>query len=782
MNISRIRKMSVEGDMSLSALNYLLECKCECEHLDYKLQINFNNDYDALSISKDVVAMKNMGGGYLVIGVEDKTWNVFGINKEIISDTKSLRDKIRKYTGLDLETDIIHHFIYIKNKKHLVAMILVRGPSNRNKLKSPSQTRKSYLAKEEWGIREGEIYIRIGDQTVKLKDLSAFNGYLEDLEYRYREEEIDAINKYPSPFAIESGFYRLLKKEYGDFIGRNDLKEKVYNAVEKDPRIWIVNLYGPGGVGKSALATWVAYQYYETKKFDAILHLSAKDVELSVESGFHYLNPSLISLEDFLDKILCLFELKEFCISTLADKKIYVNEILDEYKCLFILDNMETIRDGRIMEFVRDFPQTSKAKVLLTSRARTSDWEYPIEITEFSNQEIIEFIQAICSEMKIKIIDDQEVIESISRISGGLPLAIRWIIGEYAHTNNMTNILNRVITADSPLLEFSFRNSWNSLDDKAQQALSVLSIIEEPSTFHVWRTVLNWSVENIEKAIKKLEEVTFVTETIDKNTGEKIYASLPITLSFARNELDKFGELASAARIRYQEYKKTLELTSENVEHYEGLFKKFQAVTDIQKQSIILCRMAEGEASSLGYDEAEEFYNKAISIDPTNIYALVSYGKFKAEFFSYEEALQLINKAVKRITKANGFFVYYNLADVYGKKKDWEKKVFFLKEALKYEPSNIMAQHALGVSLGRLQRHKEAIDIFDKIIQLELQKNSPSNSLIYAINTKIFSLKKLNKESAIEAFINEIIHKLNKNENNTYWVEQVTNILLFEDI
>jgi replication-associated recombination protein RarA len=34
-----------------------------------------------------------------------------------------------------------------------------------------------------------------------------------------------------------------------------------------------VNLFGPGGVGKSALATWLAYQYYrEGNTFEAILH------------------------------------------------------------------------------------------------------------------------------------------------------------------------------------------------------------------------------------------------------------------------------------------------------------------------------------------------------------------------------------------------------------------------------------------------------------------------------------------------------------------------------
>jgi len=130
-------------------------------------------------------------------------------------------------------------------------------------------------------------------------------------------------------FVIESGLYRLLPREYGTFIGRKKFKSVLREAIEGDPRIWIINLYGPGGVGKSALATWLAYYYYENREaFEAILQLSAKDLELSTEHGIRHLRPSLISLEDFLDRVLHLFEHGEFCEADLAKRQAVVIEIL----------------------------------------------------------------------------------------------------------------------------------------------------------------------------------------------------------------------------------------------------------------------------------------------------------------------------------------------------------------------------------------------------------------------------------------------------------------------
>src|SRR5579862_2366512 len=113
MNLLRIRQMAIAGDMSVSALRYLLECRGECEHLDYKEEIHLDNDFGLAGFARDVVGMKNAGGGYIIVGVRNKTWEPIGNNQTVAGDTKELRDAVRKATGLELDVDIVKHSIPI---------------------------------------------------------------------------------------------------------------------------------------------------------------------------------------------------------------------------------------------------------------------------------------------------------------------------------------------------------------------------------------------------------------------------------------------------------------------------------------------------------------------------------------------------------------------------------------------------------------------------------------------------------------------------------------------
>lgn len=780
MNISRIQQMATKGDMSVEALRYLLDCHGECEHLDFKVDFELETDYGCASFSKDAVGMKNIGGGYIVIGVEDKTWKKTGISKRLTYDTKILRDKIRKATGLEIETDIVQHEIFLDGSMLSFAVILVRAASKRSKLKVPSIIKNDFNVKENWGIRKGDIYVRNGDSTKRIDNEEELRDLLDSLEMKYQEQEIEQVNSIPSPFAVESGLFRILPKEYITFVGRDKFKVDLRKAIESDPRIWIINLFGPGGVGKSALATWVAYEYFqENAPFEALLHLSAKDLELTTSEGIRHLQPTLFSLEDFLDRILHLFKHEEFCKSDLEERKEVVTEILSAFKTLLVLDNMETITDGRIMEFVLNLPPSSKTKVLITSRRRTSNWEYPIQVTELDDDEVKDFVIEKCREMNLALhFDDPTIIQQIRTMSGGLPLAIQWILGEYAKTGNLDKILSRSLSPDSPLLEFSFRNSWNVLDKEAQEALSVLSIFDSPPTLHEWRTSLDWNIERLEKSISALIEVTFITERTENKTGKKVYSALPITLSFARNELAKFIGLETQARLRLQNYRNRMDLASVETGRYDEWFDKFEAKTEMQKKAVILCRLADGQARSLDYQGANQYYRQALEAEPHSVFALVSYGIFKADIGNHGEAIELLKQAAKYCTKKTGYYVFFSLSKIYDQVHDRPNKIQSLRKALEYEPKHTIARHSLGVALSQSGNFKDALHIFDEIIKEELsKKDGPSESLVYAYKTKIITLRRAKRDHDAVSTLQEAKKILEKFSDLKYLIKRLDDLL-----
>ncbi len=777
MNITQILRRASQRDLSTDALRYLLECRSECEHLDFKENIELDDDKKCAGFAKDVLGMKNVGGGYIVVGVQDQTWKQLGLQTRLPYDTKLLKDKIRKCTGLDIEVDIVQHTLHADGASRLFALILVRGATKRSKLRNPSHAVKDFRHNEKWGIRRGDVYIRNSDSTERATSDVKLQELLDDLQDRYQLEELEQANAIPSPFAVEQGLYRLLPREYGAFVGREKYKDKLRTAIEGDPRIWIVNLYGPGGVGKSALATWLAYKYYyaDEATFEAILHLSAKDLELSVEHGIRRLSPTLFSLEDFLDRVLCLFQEDEVTQSDLGKQKETVIEILDAYPTLLILDNMETIGDGRIMEFVRSLPPRTLTKVLLTSRRRTAEWEYPIQVTEFDEAEVGQFLEAKTAELGLQLpVDQPGFVQRITEISGGLPLAVQWILGEYRKTKHLNKILARAMTSDSPLLEFSFRNSWDALDNPARQALAVLSIFVDPPTAQEWRIALDWPVEKMENAIASLIEATFVSDRTEEKTGKVVYSALPITLTFARNELSKMSGLEVQAKTRYQGYKNRMELAAVETKQDADLLEQFEAKTETQKRAIILCRMAEGQARRLGYDAADQYYRQAVEIEPQSVYTLVSYGLFKAELGNVGEAIELMDRAAQYCTKNTGFYVYFNLAGVYDRVRDRANRIRCLRKALRYEPKHTIAKHSLGVALSQSGNFNEALDLFDEIIREELSRSDgPTDSLAYAYNTKIITLRHARRDTEAEKVREEAVRELSKHQHTEHLIRTI---------
>lgn len=89
-----------DDPLSLDAFNFLINYKEEDGKIDYKLDFDFNNEKDWLEITKDFIAFANTYGGYLVFGVKDSSFQVKGLNENIINiltNTNLLRQKINRF-------------------------------------------------------------------------------------------------------------------------------------------------------------------------------------------------------------------------------------------------------------------------------------------------------------------------------------------------------------------------------------------------------------------------------------------------------------------------------------------------------------------------------------------------------------------------------------------------------------------------------------------------------------------------------------------------------------
>ncbi len=746
MNLAVLRRMINDGDMSSEALRYLLDVRSECEWIDFKQELSFKVDKQICDFVKDVLAIKNVGGGYIVVGVEDKTWEPLGLNGKISLDTKSMRDQVHRCAKVDIELDLVHHELLIQNVKKLFAFIFIRSTKKMNKLKVPTLVGHDFCIKESFGLRRGEIYVRSGDSTIKIDTEKQLEQLLYDLQAQVDHDSIE-ISSQQSPFSIEDGTFRLLEKGFDNFIGRTKIRKKLIEAVVTDPRIWIVNVHGPGGVGKSALVNWAVYEFYRDKQFEAIIHLSAKDTVLT-SAGIQRYSRSLYSLENLLDHILITFQEKPPV--ELENKISLAIEILIAWKVLLVLDNMETVNDGRILRFIQQLPPNSKAKVLITSREKTGGWELPFPVQELNESETEEFLKIKSGEMAINLSLDNDLVKQIWKATGGLPLAIQWLLGRYKVEPDLNKILTTVNEQSSPVLEFSFGNIWKRISPDAKAVLAIMTIFEEHPTIQQLSIATEFLIERIDRALGELSEVTLVTRASHSSTGKITYIALPITLSFARHQLGNMGDFELNCRQRNQRFIEQMNLQESELIRFQGKFLKFGLESDNDKRAAFLCQKGQSEMFSGNVANADLFFKQARDVAPQCAYIFAMSASYELARNRIGNSIGFINEACQRATKKTGNLCYTIKARVLQVQGDKMGRVAALKKAIEYDPDDLILRHQYGVALSVAGHPNDAVDQFTLIIEKEREKAAPTETLLMALRTRMINLRRLNKNDDLK--------------------------------
>jgi tetratricopeptide (TPR) repeat protein len=772
MNLSVIKNLLVQSDVSLDALRYLLNCRAECEWLDFKEALNLEYNKGAADFAKDMLGMKNVGGGYVVVGVKDKTWEAVGIPSPLPYDTKMLRDKIRKCIGIDLDVLIVHHTLVIDGSTRLFAVVMVRGSQRRTKRRMPSVAKVDFCVKDPYGIRRGDIYVRRSDSTERIDSEDDLADLFDSLEEQVDQDLLTA-NRQASPFAVDDGTYRLLDRGFETFIGREGLREQVVEALSRDPRIWIINVHGPGGVGKSAIVNWVTYKCYKERQFEAILHLTGKDTMLTTD-GIRRFSRSLYSLEDLVDQILALFQ--EPLHGPSETRKKLAVDYLSAWKTLLVLDNMETITDGRILTFVQTLPPTTQCKVLMTSRTKTGGWELPIPVSELSLEEVREFVHIKSTELGIPFPTDNATCVKVQTATGGLALAIQWTIGRFRIVGDLETVLSAVRSPDSPVLEFSFRNIWAALSTDARSLLAVFSVFEAPPTSQMLSIATDWNVERIETAASELAEVTLITRTARQEDGQIVFVALPITLDFARNQFNTMGDFETLCRQRLVKFSDQMSLHQSEIGRFESIFERHGIETENEKRAMILCSRGQSEMFAGSTDQAETFFRQAKELAPQSAYVFAMSASHELARNRVGAALDLARKACGMSKRKDGALAYTILARVLDVQRDRRGRVEALKKAVDFDPSDLAVRHQYGVALSQAKYTQEAITEFSKIIDEESNKPTATQTLLVALKTRIINYRRLERNDMAEIDIGRANRLLANNPHLSHLATQFMDI------
>ena len=295
------------------------------------------------------------------------------------------------------------------------------------------------------------------------------------------------------------------EKPYEKFFGRTKAIQTI-EATLLDGGTFIASIDGVGGIGKTALAHHFCLEKIvqaDNPRFDHLVWISSKETVFDpFKNQTRSIEASFQGLETLFDSLLCVCDFEDYIEESHERKREFCAEILQETSVLFVLDNLENVRDDDFFSYIKeDFNrfsgQNRNLKVLTTSRKRGQIADFPIEIGGLELEDALAMLKYGADTYEIRDIknatdhDNMILLEKVCKI----PLGIKFIIEQmrrgktrgaiyqelsgYPDLNNDNMDDNEKKAKMSEIIQFSFKDMYETLDETHQHVFVTVAILQK---------------------------------------------------------------------------------------------------------------------------------------------------------------------------------------------------------------------------------------------------------------------------------------------------------------
>ncbi|HSD85682.1 MAG TPA: NB-ARC domain-containing protein, partial [Anaerolineae bacterium] len=343
--------------------------------------------------------------------------------------------------------------------------------------------------------------------------------------------------------------HNLPQPDYGRFVGREKEFAQVIRILRPYPHSQhaLVTIDGIGGIGKSALALEVTHFYLRNfdrippeERFDAIIWTSAKRTVLSVE-GIVQRRQALRTLDDIYTTIAVALQREDITRARPKEQSEVVRNALSQQRTLLIVDNLETVDDEAVLEFLRELPAPTKA--IVTTRHRI-DVAYPVRLVGLPREDAQELIAQESKKKDVTLNADES--QRLYDRTGGVPLAVVWSIAQVGMGHGIELVLKRLSQPTGDIARFCFEGAIEYIQGKpAHQLLMALSLFATDASREALGYVTELPILDRDEGLVALEKLSLINKR-----GERFQA-LPLTLMYSQAELAQDVERERAYRERW---------------------------------------------------------------------------------------------------------------------------------------------------------------------------------------------------------------------------------------
>jgi LuxR family transcriptional regulator, glucitol operon activator len=535
----------------------------------------------------------------------------------------------------------------------------------------------------------------------------------------------------------------------GGFIGRDEDVKKIMSMLEGDLHR-VITISGAGGVGKTALASRIVQKYLASihQKFDGIIWLTAKETKLSY-LGIEDLEPTIKSYEELLNAI---FEVMGFGKPSekleALEKDVYL--IFELISCiLIVIDNLETISDPKIINFILD--AHPKLKILITSRKGLGQVERRHELKQLQEKEAVYLFRSVANEKKLNSLAklDDETIRKYTKKVSCYPLAIKWVVGQVAIGKEINNVIDKINQTTSDISKFCFEEIYDSLSINGKKVLCTLSLFDKPPSTGVLGYVADLNQFDLEDTIRELLLVSLlIPEQAKNNVGDIItyYSILSLTRGYVREQLDKNPTLRNELTHKLQLVESQVEEAERAKKQYRFSLSYLGANSDEEKVAAMYAQTALQKYQSGRYPEAVDDYKRAIQIAPRFASIYRNWALMEAQEGHSPEAEELIKKAAN--LAPNDPQIWLTWGNIKRREDRIKESLQKYEQANKLSPNDSVIMNALGQAKTRLGEYEEAEILFTTA---------------------------LNQENFGDSYRHKVINLTSIADNQTRWAENYVN-------
>ncbi|TFB46951.1 NB-ARC domain-containing protein [Cryobacterium tagatosivorans] len=265
----------------------------------------------------------------------------------------------------------------------------------------------------------------------------------------------------------------------------------------------VVSILGDGGLGKTSLALKAAYDLLDDSRteFEAIVWVSAKATTLT--------SSEIRNIGGAIQDSLGLFEAAATELGAVAsagnDPMSEVLQYLESFRVLLILDNLETVTDQRLRDFLLELPNGSK--VLITTRIGLGI-ENPVKLEPLSAAESRTLLRALASIRNVptlKSLDEDGMAILVAAVKGH-PLYIKWLVAGVQAGRRPSELVND----NSLLLEYCMSNVYDQLSGDCRQVLQSMQVMRGARGQGELAYLNEMSADQIQATLLELMTTNFV--------------------------------------------------------------------------------------------------------------------------------------------------------------------------------------------------------------------------------------------------------------------------------